>query len=169
MYQTSVVVESCDGNLYTGGIDVYVNGVPQMILPDGTSSGTTGCLPLYIGNGDAFTYQIQYAGSYTACTTPGQIWDRIDCVNFTYNPGILPGGGFDYLETKYYLGSPIGVPQAKQIAINSGLYPTGCTPSMIDQWVDLSPVFYIQGGPAPSPTPTTTPIVTGKQIGRAHV
>jgi hypothetical protein len=81
-------------------------------------------------------------------------------VNFTYNPGILPSGGFDYLETKYYLGSPIGVPQAKQVAINSASYPTGCTPSPIQQWVDLSPVFYIQGGAAPSPTPTTTPTIT---------
>lgn len=160
LYQTSVVVESCDGNLYTGGITVYVNGVPYMVMPDGTTSGTTGCLPLYIGNGDSFVYQIQFAGSYTGCTTPGFVWDAIQCQTFTYNPGILPGGGFDYIEQKLLAGSPIGPPQAKQVRINSGFYPTGCTPSMVDQWVDLSPVFYIQGGPAPSPTPTPTPTTT---------
>lgn len=160
LYQTSVVIESCDGNLYTGGITVYVNGVPYIVNPDGTTSGTTGCLPLYIGNGDSFVYQIQFAGSYTGCTTPGFVWDAIQCQTFTYNPGILPGGGFDYIEQKLLAGSPIGPPQAKQVRINSGFYPTGCTPSMIDQWVDLSPVFYIQGGPAPSPTPTPTPTIT---------
>ncbi len=160
LYQTSVLVESCDGNLYTGGINVFVNGVPYMVMPDGTTSGTTGCLPLYIGNGDSFVYQIQFAGSYTGCTTPGFVWDAIQCQTFTYNPGILPGGGFDYIEQKLLAGSPIGPPQAKQVSINSVAYPTGCTPSMVDQWVDLSPVFYIQGGPPVSPTPTPTPTET---------
>lgn len=160
LYQTSVVVESCDGNLYTGGITVYVNGVPYTVMPDGTTSGTTGCLPLYIGNGDSFIYQIQFAGSYTGCTTPGYVWDAIQCQTFSYNPGILPSGGFDYLEVKLLNGSPIGPPQAKQVSINGPSTPTGCTPSMVDQWVDLSPVFYIQGGPAVSPTPTPTPTTT---------
>lgn len=160
LYQTSVVIESCDGNLYTGGITVYVNGVPYIVMPDGTTSGTTGCLPLYIGNGDSFVYQIQFAGSYTGCTTPGYVWDAIQCQTFSYNPGILPSGGFDYIEQKLLAGSPIGPPQAKQVSINGPSYPTGCTPSMVDQWVDLSPVFYIQGGPPISPTPTPTPTET---------
>jgi hypothetical protein len=161
LYQTSVVVESCDGNLYTGGIDVYVNGVPNLILPDGTTTGTTGCLPLYIGNGDSFIYQIQYAGSYTGCTTPGFIWDEIRCQTFTYNPLIGVLGGYDYFEAKYQNGVLVSGPTARQVSINFGtLYPTGCTPSMVDQWVDLTPVFYIQGGPAPSPTPTVTPTNT---------
>lgn len=160
LYQTSIVIESCDGNLYTGGIDVYVNGVPQTIFPDGTTSGTTGCLPLYIGNGDSFTYGIVYTGSYTACTLPNQTYDRIDCLNFTYNGSILPGGGFDYQERKYFNGVPLGPPVPKQVSINGTSTPTGCTPSMVDQWVDLSPVFYIQGGPPVSPTPTPTPSIT---------
>jgi len=160
LYQTSVVVESCDGNLYTGGIDVYVNGAPSMILPDGTTTGTTGCLPLYVGNGDSFIYQISYGGSYTGCTSPGSIWNEIRCQTFSYNGAIMPAGGYDYFESKYQNGVLVSGPTAKQVAINGSNTPTGCTPSMVDQWLDLSPVFYIQGGPAPTPTPTSTPTVT---------
>jgi len=160
LYDSSVVVESCDVNLYTGGIDVFINGTPYNILPDGTTTGTTGCLPLYVGNGDSFIYQIQYAGSYTGCTSPGFVWNEIRCQTFSYNGAIMPAGGYDYLEAKYQNGVLVSGPTPRQAAINGPNTPTGCTPSMVDQWLNLSPVFYIQGGPAPSPTPTVTPTNT---------
>jgi hypothetical protein len=160
LYQTSVVVESCDGGIYTGGIDVFVNGAPSMILPDGTITGTTGCLPLYVGNGDSFIYQISYGGSYTGCTSPGFVWDAIRYQNFNYNPSIMPAGGYDYFELKYQNGVLVSGPTAKQAAINGPNTPTGCTPSIVDQWLDLSPVFYIQSTVAPSPSVTPTSTVT---------
>jgi hypothetical protein len=158
LYDTSIVVESCDGNLYTGGVDVFVNGTPYNILPDGTTTGTTGCLPLYVGNGDSFIYQIQYAGSYTGCTSPGFVWNEIRYISFSYNAGILPIGGYDYLEAKYQNGVLVSGPTPRQAAINGSNTPSGCT--SITSYLDLTPVFYIQGGPAPSPTPTVTPTNT---------
>jgi len=158
LYDSSVVVESCDGGIYTGGINVYINGVPNIVYPDGTTTGTTGCVPFYIGNGDSFIYQIQYGGSYTGCTSPGFVWDEIRCQNFNYNPAIAPIGGYDYFETKYFMGSPIGSPVAKQAAI--GVQSSGCTTIPVNQWIDLAPLFYIQSTVAPSPSPTPTSTVT---------
>ena len=158
LYDSSVVVESCDGNLYTGGIDVFINGTPYNILPDGTTTGTTGCIPYYIGNGDSFIYQIQYAGSYTGCTSPGFVWNEIRYISFSYNAGILPIGGYDYLEAKYQNGVLVSGPTPRQAAI--GVQSSGCTTTPVNQWIDLAPLFYIQGGPAPTATPTVTPTNT---------
>jgi hypothetical protein len=159
IYQTGLIVETCDMSTYTGGITVNFDGVPQIITSSGGTIGTANCVADPIRTGSAHIYQIVYGGGFTGCTTP-PVYDEVRTINFVFNGAIGLFGGFDYTEQLYYNGSLLSS-SFKQTAIVNPPADLGNGCPLQD--LDLLVRFYIQSlvpTPTPTPTNTTTPTVT---------
>ena len=156
LYQTGLLAVDCGGGIYTGGVSVNVNGTPVPIVASGGTIGNGNCVNLLVRNGTAIIYQITYGGGFTQCLTP-LVYDEVRTINFNYNPGILPIGGYDYTEQYWNGGVLVGSSLKQTSIINPAAdLGNGCP----TQDLDLVVSFYIQGGVVPSPTPTTTPTNT---------
>jgi len=157
IYQTGLIVETCDSSIYTGGITVNFDGIPQIITSSGGTIGTANCVADPIRDGSGHIYQINYGGGFTGCTTP-PVYDEVRTINFSYNAGILPMGGYDYTEQLWYNGSLISS-SFKQAAIINPPADLGNGCPLQD--LNLLVRFYIQSlVPTPTPTSTQTPTPT---------
>jgi len=159
VYQTGLIVETCDSSIYTGGVTVNFDGAPQLIIGSGGTIGTANCVADPIRTGSAHIYQITYGGGYTGCTTP-PVYNEVRTINFSFNPGIVPFGGFDYTEQLWYNGV-LQSSSLKQTAIVNPPADLGNGCPLQD--LDLVVKFYIQSlvpTPTPTPSPTVTPTLT---------
>ncbi len=153
-YQSAVLLESCDGGLYSGGASVSVNGAPSIFISTGGTIGNAGCVNVMVRNNTLLYYQMSYGLSgISMCITPPNNYNEVKLINFSYNPGIGLFGGYDYTE-QYLISGTLQGSTLKQTAIVNPPADLGYGCSLQD--LDLLVQFYFQGGTIPTPTPTAS-------------
>ena len=159
VYETGLVEVECLGGILNAGDVVSVNGILYPIMISGGTMGNAGCIPLPIRNGSAIIYQITYGAGNSVCMTPGNTYDEVRLINFTYSDFIFPSGGYNYTEQLYMGGVLIGssLKQTRKIA------PTDLGAGCPTQTLNLVVNFYVESvqiTPYPTPTSTKTPTPT---------
>jgi type VI secretion system secreted protein VgrG len=161
VYETGLVEIECIGGLINPGDVIDVNGISYPMMISGGTMSVANCVSLPIRNNSAIVYRINYAAGNSVCLTPGNTYDEVRLINFNYNPGIFPIGGYDYTEQLYMGGILVGS-SFKQTTPNP---PTDFGAGCPNQTLDLVVRFYVESvQPTPTPTgtiqPTTTPTPT---------
>jgi hypothetical protein len=156
----------CIGGLINPGDVIDVNGISYPMMISGGTMSVANCVSLPIRNNSAIVYRINYAAGNSVCLTPGNTYDEVRLINFNYNPGIFPIGGYDYTE-QLYMGLTLVGSSFKQTAIINP--PTDFGAGCPNQTLDLVVRFYVESvAPTPTPTntgtPTPTPTITPNPV-----